>query len=77
MKKRKVMLPSILNNSGNIDPYPGFIQIIGWKEEGLIISSDVALNQLDKIRRRVENAESNFVEKHFIWYVVTDTIIQK
>jgi len=40
-----------------IDPYPGYIQIIGWKGDHLIVSSDVALDHLDKKERKVLNEE--------------------
>ncbi|MDQ6961267.1 MAG: hypothetical protein Q9M28_01875 [Mariprofundaceae bacterium] len=61
-----------------IDPYPGYIEIVGWKGKQLIVISDVALDHLDKKERRVLNkAYESPVEKTFIWHVPTDSITQQ
>lgn len=60
-----------------IDPYPGYIQILSWTDDQLIVQSDIQLDHLDKNERRVPNAEHELVEETFIWHLPSDTITKQ
>jgi hypothetical protein len=60
-----------------IDPYPGYISVVGWKGDKLIVSSDMPLDRLDKKERRAPGPDPMPEPKRFVWHVATDTITEE
>ena len=59
-----------------IDPYPGGVWIIRWRNDSVLeIRSDAPLDRLDKAERRVPAADPwDIDDKAYLWDVKTDTI---
>lgn len=61
-----------------IDPYPGYVQMMTWQGDQLIVSSDVALDHLDKTTRRVPSEKRGLAKENiFQWHISTDSITRQ
>lgn len=61
-----------------VDPYPGYVEIIAWKGDNLMINSDVALDYLDKKERKVlDERYGSSVDGKFVWHIPTDRIVRQ